>query len=58
MKKQPEGEKDFSTEKAYHISKIGKYSSVHVVSLNETNDFAQENAVMELNLLLGESRKY
>ena len=58
MEKQPEKERGFSIEKTDNISKIGKYPMVHVVSFNEPNDFAREKAVMELDLLLGESRGY
>ena len=39
-----------------NISKIGDYPMVHVASLNEPNDFARGNTVMELDLLPGESR--
>ena len=57
-KSSPRGIGGFSIEKTDNISKIGKYHMVHVVSLNEPNDFARENAVMELDLLPGQSRGY
>ena len=56
MEKQPEKERGVSIEKTDNISKIGKYPMVHVVSLDEPNDFARESAVMELDLLPGKSR--
>ena len=58
VEKQPEEERGVSIEKTDNISKIGKYPMVHVVSLNEPNDFARENAVMELDILPGEYRGY
>ena len=54
----PEEERGVSIEKTKYISKVGYYPMVHVVSLNEPNDFAWKNAVMELDLLLGEYRGY
>ena len=54
----PEEEREVSIEKTKYISKVGYYPMVHVVSLNEPNDFAWKNAVMELDLLLKESRGY
>ena len=55
MENQPEKEGRFSIEKIDYISKTGNYPMVHVVSINEPNDFARENAAMELDLLPGES---
>ena len=56
MEKQPKEERGFSTEKTDTISKMGKHLMVYVVSLNEPNDFARENAVMEFDLFPGESK--
>ena len=56
VEKEPKEERGFSTKKIDNISKIGKYYMVHVVSLDESNDFTRENAVMELDLLPGDSR--
>ena len=47
-----------AVKKIGNISKVGSYPVVHVACLNETNGFAREDAVMELDLLPGESRGY
>ena len=57
MEKKPK-EKTGIPFKIGNISKIGNYPVVHVASLNEPNNFIRENAVMELDLLSGESRGY
>ena len=47
-----------AVKKIGNISKVGSYPVVHVACLNEPNGFAREDAVMELDLLPGESRGY
>ena len=57
MEKQPKEEMNIPV-KIGNISKVGNYPLAHVASLNKPNNFARENAVMELDLLPGESRGY
>ena len=49
---------DIRVKKIGNISKIGRYPVVHVACLNDPNGFARGDAVMELDLLPGESRGY
>ena len=58
MEKQPIEERGVSTEKIDSTSEIVEHPMDHVVSLSEPNDFAREKAMMELELLPGESRGY
>ena len=51
VEKQLKEEMGTPVKKIGNISKSGNYSMIHVAFLNEPNDFARENAVMELDLL-------
>ena len=49
---------DIAVKEIGNISKTENYPVVHVACLNEPNGFARDDAVMELDLLPGESRGY
>ena len=49
---------DHRVKKIGNISKVASCSVVHVARLNDPNGFTRGDAVMELDLLPGESRRY